>query len=283
MSPPQHALPHLPSGTVLEDRFVVGEPVAVGGMATVFRARDLQTGFPVALKVLHEAEALARARFSLEARVLRDLHHPAIVGLIAHGYAPSGELYLVLEWLEGHDLSAHLRRAGGRLSLEDTLEIGDRVAVALKVVHERGILHRDLKPSNVFLRKDQLALATLIDFGVARGPGSHRITADGAVVGTLEYMSPEQLRGGGVLDAATDVYSLGCVLFECLAGRPPFSSAIMADLMYQVLREPAPRLRDHAAVPAGLDDLLARMLAKAPAERAGLAEIRSELGRSAAA
>jgi tetratricopeptide (TPR) repeat protein len=260
-------------GSVYDGRFEIERRAGQGGMGAVYLARDRRTGKPVAVKVLHAAGAAEeRARFSREARLLAELSHPAIVRYIAHGVSSEGEPYLVLEWLDGHDLATHLQRRG-RLDVETSVAIARQLAEALRVAHARKILHRDLKPSNVFLRGGSPASVALLDFGLARGPGSFTLTRTGAFVGTVEYMAPEQARGGRELGPTVDIYALGCLLFECLVGRPPFAAKHVSALIDKVLFEAPPRLHDvlPGASPA-LDDLLPRLLAKRPEERLASAE-----------
>lgn len=262
----QSAAQRLTPGTICDGRFEIERPIAEGGMGTVFRARDRRTGKPVAIKILHDLRAEDRARFSREARLLSELMHPRIVAYIAQGSLDSGEPYLALEWLDGHDLSVHLHRHGA-LPFATAVNIARGLAEALRALHDRGILHRDLKPGNVFLRGGLPEAVLLLDLGVAQGPGSFRLTKAGTFVGTPEYMAPEQARRGP-LGPETDIYGTGCVLFECMVGRPPFVARGLTDLLTKLISEPAPRLSEVVAgAPPALDALVARMLAKSPGER----------------
>ncbi|HUS30680.1 MAG TPA: protein kinase [Kofleriaceae bacterium] len=253
----------LQPGAIVAGRFEIEELAGRGGMGAVYRARDRQTGSVVALKVVHEeAPRDHHERLVREARLLAELQHPAIVKYLAFGATDRGWPYLAMEWLEGEDLALHLRGEG--LDPSDAVTIALRVAEALGIAHERGIVHRDIKPSNLFLVGGDPARVKVLDFGVARIElADDGVTRTGAAVGTPRYMSPEQARGSRDVDVRADVFALGCVLFECLAGRPAFSGANQGAVLAKILLEEAPRLtsvRDD--LPPALDELLARMLAK---------------------
>ncbi len=271
------------------ERFRLEHLAGTGGMGVVFRARDEHTGGTVALKLLARAEASRRARFLREAEVLACVDHPRVVRYVAHGVTAAGEPYLAMEWLEGEDLAERL--SCKPLSVAESVTVAHAVADALSAAHAHGILHRDIKPNNVFLVARDPERAKLVDFGLARA--THRIAAltrTGVAVGTPGYVAPEQARGERDLDARTDVFGLGCVLFECLTGTPAFVAsaaqrpgaetisfqsaeadperfvgAQLTAVLAKVLLERPPRaaaLND--AVPPALDDLVARMLAKSP-------------------
>ncbi len=253
-------------GDVIEDRFEIVAPVAEGGMGLVFRARDRITGAPVAVKVLLEPTPGHTERFLREAKVLGELRHPAIVRYFAHGVASSGDLFLVMQWVEGEDLSWRLTR--GALGPAEAIALATRVAEALGTAHALGIVHRDVKPSNILLEGGDVSRPVLVDFGVALQAGAPRRTRTGLVVGTPGYMAPEQARGSRAVDARADVYSLGCVLFECLAGRAPFVGEHAVAVLAKILLEAPPRLRALVpGVPVAVDELCDRLLAKAPEER----------------
>ncbi len=263
----------LREGQVLAGRFAVGRLAGMGGMGAVYRAADLQTGQPVALKILrtHEREALDPAdveRFVREARILAELRHPAVVAYVAHGIAEDATPYLAMEWLDGFDLAQRLHKSP--LSLRESVTLVRCVAEALSGAHERGFVHRDIKPANLLLRGGEVERVVLLDFGIARRGRSAtaRMTGTGYLVGTPEYMAPEQARGEKILTPAVDVFALGCVWFECLTGRPPFQSEHMAAVLAKVLFEPAPSLAaSRPGIPAAVDALVARMLAKDPEAR----------------
>ncbi|HWO26549.1 MAG TPA: protein kinase [Kofleriaceae bacterium] len=253
-------------GHLLGERFEIDQRVASGGMGQVFRARDMWSGGLVAVKMLHGEPDTNLTRFAHERRALAELSHPGIVRYIAHGLTASGEPYLAMEWLDGEDLAARL--AGGKLSIEDSLALAARVAEALAAAHARDIVHRDLKPGNIFLEGGRVARVKVLDFGIARLEDATRVTLSGSILGTLGYMAPEQARAVHELDARADVFSLGCVLFECLTGTPAFEAEHPMALLMKLLFAEPPRLADVLpAAPPALDALLARMLAKEPADR----------------
>ena len=184
-------------------------------------ARDsTTTEQPVAVKVLHHAALdTAGDRFAREAEVLASLDHPHVVKYVAHGVDAENAGYLAIEWLEGHDLDAHLEQHP-RLGVVESIALVRAVADALSVAHARGIVHRDIKPSNLFLEGGELARVKVLDFGVARLENNVNATRTGTALGTPGYMAPEQARGERFVDAA-DVFALGCVLWNASkAGRP---------------------------------------------------------------
>jgi tetratricopeptide (TPR) repeat protein/predicted Ser/Thr protein kinase len=251
-------------GDVIAGRFRVEALAASGGMGRVYRARD-EGGAPVAVKVLFDADD--EARFEREARVLSTLRHPGIVGYVAHGRTARGEAYLVTEWLDGETLAERLER--GPLGIAETVDLGRAVAEALAAAHREGIVHRDVKPGNLLLPSGRAGDARIIDFGIARAAGHEAaLTMTGAIVGTAGYIAPEQARGERDLDARADVFSLGCVLFRCLTGRPAFAGdEALAILLKLVMEEPARAIDLAPEIPEALDGLVMRMLAKARDER----------------
>ncbi len=270
-------------GDLIADRFEVERLAGWGGMAGVYRSLDRFTGETVALKLLHGDDERDAARFASEANVLASLRHPGIVRYVAHGRTAAGQSYLAMEWLEGEDLASRLSGVG--LTIDESLTLGAVIADALGVAHAHGVVHRDITPGNVYLLGSDIARAKMLDFGIARVHnrtfGTRR---EGIVLGTLWYMAPEQARGAAVIDARADVFALGCVLFECLTGRPPFLADDIIALLAKVLLEDTPSARSlRPEVPPALDALLQRMLAKLPEDRprdgnAVAAEIRA-LGR----
>lgn len=249
-------------------RFALLSLAGEGGMGTVWKARDLLTSQLVALKLLNldVTQPDEVARFDREVSMLAELRHPGIVRYIAHGQLDS-QAYLVMEWLEGQDLATRL--AQKPLTATESGVLLRRVAQVLAVAHLHGIIHRDVKPSNLFLRYGRMEEATVLDFGVARrGLALQRVTRTGVVIGTPEYMAPEQARGLSSITPAADLFALGCVAFECLTGRPPFSAHHITGLLTKILFDPAPRLRQvHPEYPAALDELIAQLLEKDPLKR----------------
>jgi serine/threonine protein kinase len=256
-------------GSLLGQRFEVLGLAGRGGMGTVYKARDRERGEPVALKLLHATtgDGGEFERFEREARILSELQHPAIVSHIDHGQMADGQHYLAMEWLEGHDLGFRLSR--GPLPVRDALCLIERTADALSQAHERGIIHRDIKPGNLFLVAGDPGQVKLLDFGVARhAVRSYGQTRTGMVVGTPEYMSPEQARGSRDLSPAADLFSLGCVLYECLAGQPPFVADHIAAVLVRILFEDPPPIESlRPGLPPELSALLAALLQKDPTLR----------------
>ncbi len=264
----------IPSGTVVGDRFEIESLAGTGGMGEVYRARDRETGELVAVKFVRQSALSYVARFEREARALAQFAHPGIVRYVAHGKDPS--LFLAMEWLEGEDL--HRRLARGAMPIGDALELAQRLTDALAAAHARGIIHRDIKPSNIFLCGGRIDAAKLLDFGVAQvAKSTHALTGTGQLIGTLGYMAPEQALSGRDVTPAADVFSLGCVLFECLAGRGPFAGE-WAEVLSKILLSEPPRLREmRKDAPHALDELVARMLRKDPASRASLASVSADV------
>ncbi len=265
---------------VVAERFELLSLAGAGGMGAVYRARDLVAGRDVAVKTLLAKSPEAMARFAREAAALAALEHPAIVRYVAHGATPAGDLFLAMEWLEGEDLAARLLR--GPLSAEEGLALVARAAEALDVAHAQGIVHRDVKPSNLFLTGGDIARLKVLDFGIARfgaAAHDHKATLAGTMIGTPGYMAPEQARGDGDIDARADLFALGAVLFECIAGRPAFVGAHPMAVLAKILLESAPRLREvRPETPRSLDALVARMLAPSRDERPrNVAELLIEL------
>lgn len=270
----------LAPGSLFANRFAIQRAAGSGGMGMVYRATDRYSGDAVGLKLLHAAIGSPdeAERFAREAQLLSELRHPGIVAHVAHGQTPDGQRFLAMEWLEGLDLGQRLLR--GPLTLRDCLVLFEQVAQALSVAHQRGIIHRDLKPSNLFLVGGNVDQVKILDFGIARRiVGSHAMTKTGMIVGTPEYMAPEQARGVRELTPAADLFSLGCVLYECLAGQPPFVADHIAAVLVRILfEEPAPIEDRRPGVPKALSAMLASLLAKDPAQRlADAAALRAEI------
>ena len=261
MSRPEQITLEMPGPGSRVDRFTLERPCGAGGGGLVFVARD-EEGTRVALKVLPSRDPLLRARFEREALALQRLTHPAIVRYVDHGL--DHELpWLAMAWIEGHDLRERL--AQGPLGVEETLALGARLADALAVAHEAGVLHRDLKPANVMLTDGRLDRACLVDFGVARDETASdlSLTRTGMMVGTPSYMSPEQVSGEPEIDGRADLFALGSLLWQCLTGRVAFEGSDPMVVFAQLLTvDPPPASSLAPGVPVHLDRLLAQLLTK---------------------
>lgn len=260
----------------LADRYVVARELGSGGMGTVYRATDRTLGREVAIKVLPPStrEYLGADRFRRELQFAARLSHPHIVPLYEAGDA-DGLLYYVMAYVPGETLAERLRRAGA-LPLAEALRLTAEVGDALQYAHEQGVIHRDVKPSNILLSRDH---ALLLDFGVAKAmsgdsdPAGRALTATGAMVGTAEYMSPEQAAGEKRIDARTDVYALAAVLYEMLSGEPPFTGPSLQAIVARVIADPPRSVRTiRPDLPPHVERALARALAKTPGDRPATAQ-----------
>ena len=254
-------------------RYLLERELGRGGMATVYLARDRERGELVALKAMHQnvGSKIGVERFRREMGIAASLDHPLIVPLIDSG-AVGDLLYYVMPYLEGESLSRCLDRQQ-RLQLDEAVRITRDVAEALGYAHSHGILHRDVKPENVLLAGGRALIA---DFGLARAIGAadrRKLTSTGVIVGTVHYMSPEQLLELGDLDQRSDVYSLGCILYEMLTGGPPYTARTITDLVSQILSATMPSVRTvRPEVPAGVDAVISRAVAKKAQDRFGSME-----------
>jgi serine/threonine protein kinase len=274
-------------GEVVGSYQITGK-IAEGGMGVVYRAQHQLLGKPAAVKILlpelssnHELVN----RFFNEARAATSVRHPGIVEIFDFGYMSNGVAYLVMELLEGEPLSRRLLTRG-HLEERESLVLMRGIASALAAAHGQGIIHRDLKPDNIFLIPDP-DMPTgerpkLLDFGIAkiaeaqRGGASAK-TRTGAVMGTPTYMSPEQCRGAGEIDHRSDLYALGCILYEMVTGRPPFQSEGIGELIaFHMFMQPEPPSRLVAGLSSQTEALIMRLLAKKPEDRLGSA---AELAR----
>ncbi len=252
----------------LADRYRVERELGAGGMATVYLARDLRHDRAVALKVLRPelAAALGPGRFLREITTTAQLAHPHILPLLDSGEA-GGMLFYVMPYVEGESLRGRLERER-QLPLDDALQIACEVADALSYAHSHGVIHRDIKPENILLQGGHAVVA---DFGIARAVnavGGTRLTETGLAIGTPAYMSPEQASGSKDLDGRSDLYSLGCVLYEMLSGETPYTGPTAQAILAKKLSEPLPRVSVvRETVPAGIEAALARALARTPADR----------------
>jgi eukaryotic-like serine/threonine-protein kinase len=254
-------------GKVVAGRFQLLAEAGSGGMGTVYRARDLTDGATVAVKILTGREAREAVRFEQEAAILSGLTHPAIVRYVTSGVAESGERFIAMEWLDGEDLAMRLDRKP--VTVAEAVAVARRSAEALAYAHERNIIHRDVKPENLFLPALTIERLKVLDFGIARlTRGARKLTRTGSVIGTPGYMAPELVRGERDVTPGADVFSLGCVLFQCLTGRPVFEAEDATALFAKILLQEAPRARQlQPVLPKALDDVVARMLAKDPRQR----------------
>src|SRR3954471_23151491 len=271
---------------LLGGRYELGEVLGFGGMAEVHRGRDVRLGRDVAIKMLRSD--LARdpgfqGRFRREAQSAASLNHPSIVAVYDTGEETAGgeaAPYIVMEYVEGRTLRQVLE-AEGRLLPQRALELTAQICAALDQAHRAGIVHRDVKPGNVMLTPG--GEVKVMDFGIARavtGTGA-TMTQTAAVIGTAHYLSPEQARGEHV-DARSDVYSTGCLLYELLTGAPPFSGESAVAVAYQHVREdPTPPSAVEPDVPPSVDAIVLVAMAKNPANRyASAAEMRADLERA---
>ena len=251
------------------DRYVVEAQIGRGGMATVWRAHDTVLNRTVALKRLRAGlreDAESMARFSREARTVARLSHPGIVRLLDMGEDDDGP-YLVMELVDGEDLKTRIGREGP-MAPREVARIGAQVASTLAFAHRHGVIHRDIKSQNVLI--DRAGNAKLADFGIAQlleVSGESRLTRSGMMVGTSDYLAPEQAEGRPV-DGRTDTYSLGIVLWECLTGELPFPGENFVAVAMRQLKDPLPDPRTRAPeIPARLAECVLRAAAKNPDER----------------
>jgi eukaryotic-like serine/threonine-protein kinase len=251
---------------LIAGRFELGEPVAQGGMGRLFRAHDRLAGCAVALKLMQPGNSVRR--FLREAAALARLReHPNVVRYVAHGVDPEHGHFLAMEWLEGEDLAQRLTR--GPLSVPEAWWVAREASEALARAHDEGLVHRDLKPSNLFIERTPTGQRLrLLDFGVVREPGQMPPSQTGHAVGTPSYMAPEQVRGEPDVGPAADVFALGCVLWECVVGTPPFQAANAAGALAKILFDPTPSLaKARPGSSPALDALLSRMLARSAEQR----------------
>lgn len=281
----------LDPGARVEDYEVVCR-AAIGATAEVYEARHVSSGRRAAVKVLHHEWCLHAeivARFLNEARALQRIQHSCVVEAIACGFLDEGPPFLILEWLP-IDLDRALERAGGSLTARTAVRVATQISEALATLHEHGIVHRDLKPANVLADQEDISVAAikLADLGLAKVPAGpvppsldvpeplgplHISTGSSALLGTWDYMAPEQWIRSKDAEPKTDVYALGALLFQLLAGRPPFVAEQQKDLMYFHLFEAPPlHLLDGRAT-AALQDLIAQMLSKTISPRPAMREV----------
>ncbi|HSG07367.1 MAG TPA: SUMF1/EgtB/PvdO family nonheme iron enzyme [Longimicrobiales bacterium] len=252
----------------LADRYEIERELGVGGMATVYLARDLKHGRGVAVKVLKPelAAVVGAERFLVEIDTTANLQHPHILPLFDSGEA-GHLLYYVMPYVQGESLRDRLDKKG-RLPLDEALALTKDVAAALTYAHAQGVIHRDIKPANVLIEDGEALVA---DFGIARAASTAdraQLTATGLSLGTPAYMSPEQIGGEETIDGRSDTYALGCLLYEMLVGAPPFTGTTTQAIVAKTLTSPAPSVRDaRPDVPKAIDDAIAKALAKRPEDR----------------
>lgn len=269
----------VPLGTLIDSRFRLEVQVGSGGMGVVYRATDELTGTVVALKVLTSASSGDEARFGREAEILARVVHPGIVRHVAHGRDRDAGAYLAMEWVPGEDLAARLSR--GPLSVRDTLSLGAAVAEALDAALSCGVVHRDVKPANILLRNGDVRTPCVADFGIARAlQRSTVVTGTGIIVGTPSYMAPEQAGAARVVGGQVDVFSLACVLHECLAGAVAFGGDSLASVLAKILfSAPSPLPTELRGTE--VEAVLARMFDKTPMARPSAREVAADLTRLA--
>ena len=268
----------------LADRYRIERELGAGGMATVYLAHDLKHDRDVAIKVLRNelAAVIGADRFLSEIKTTANLQHPHILSLFDSGTV-DGTVFYVMPFVDGESLRDKLTREK-QLPIDEALRIGREVADALQYAHSHGVIHRDIKPENILLQGGHALVA---DFGIALAAsrvGGNRMTETGMSLGTPQYMSPEQAMGERELDARTDIYALGCVMFEMLAGEPPFTGPTAQAIVARVVTAPAPPVRSKRdTVPEHVDDAIRVALQKTPADRfRSAAEFAAALGTAAA-
>mgnify|MGYP000747657294 CR=1 FL=1 len=279
--------------------------IGEGGMGAVYEAVDEQIGKRVAIKVLHKEHAKNQQisnRFINEARAINVVEHPGIVTVSSFGQLPDGTAYIVMELLKGETLNARMKAQGGRMQMLDALRLARQIASALAAAHEKGIIHRDLKPDNIMLIPHPewpgRERVKILDLGIAKlherfvadaggeGERPRTVTGVGIVMGTPQYMAPEQCAGVGDPDGQVDVYALGVILYEGLTGQRPFGGQAALEIMHQHMFAAPVSLRVHRPeLPSALAAMVERLLAKPAGERPTMRELavaveRTDLGAS---
>jgi eukaryotic-like serine/threonine-protein kinase len=263
-------LPDPRVGTVLVGRYVMEEVIGEGGMATVYRAKNRITEKTVAVKIMNPllaSDAIVRERFRREAKSAQKLAHPNIIEIYDQGDTEDGTAYIVMELLDGEALSSVIQR--GRLDVDRAIHIAIQIARGVARAHDLEIIHRDIKPENIFIcrRSDGSDLVKVLDFGIAKSRQDSRLTGQGELFGTPQYMAPERIMGNDT-GGASDIYALGVVFFEMLTGELPFNAPDVATFFVKHMNELAPSpCTLNPEVPPKLDELVLRMLAKKPNER----------------
>jgi serine/threonine protein kinase len=264
--------------TVIRERYRLESMIGEGGMASVWRARDLTLARPVAVKLLfarddRDQNALT-ARFLREARIAASVQHRNVIQIVDFGTTEDELPFMVMELLEGEPLSGRMHREQ-RLPAEDVVQIANLTLRGLSAVHTAGIIHRDLKPDNIYLKRENDSVyPKILDFGISRsvepqsGRRSALTTRDGLIIGTPEYMSPEQARGVKDIDPRTDLYSMGVIMYEALTGRLPFHDENVGDLIIQVVTGTAPTVYElRPDIPLEISKVIERAMARRREER----------------
>jgi eukaryotic-like serine/threonine-protein kinase len=264
---------------VVAGRYALESLIGEGGMASVWRARDQTLERPVAVKLLYARDERDKQRlvhqFLREARIAASVHHRNVINIVDFGSTEGQQPFMVMELLEGETLGARLHREPP-LPLAEALQIAVLTLRGLTAVHEAGIIHRDLKPDNVFLARDRkgAVFPKILDFGISRsveprsGRRSALTTREGMIVGTPEYMSPEQARGVREIDRRSDVYSMGAILYEALTGRLAFANENVGDLIIQIVTGALKPVHEvNPGVPRPISDVVSKAMARTPADR----------------
>ena len=263
-------------GRLIENRFEIVSLLGRGGMAVVYKAQHRQVELTVAVKILHrigDVEEVNVERFKREARTVNSLFHPNIITMYSFGVLESGQPYLVLECLEGESLSDRIK-SGGPIKPAIALRIFDEIGQGVVHAHEQGVLHRDLKPSNIMLVPDQNSSekVKILDFGIAKclhpdGANCQQLTSAGEIFGSPLYMSPEQCQGED-LDERSDVYAMGCVMYEVLTGKVPLMGKNVLATMALHINEMPPRFENIGVqIPPPLEMIVFKALQKKPSDR----------------
>jgi serine/threonine protein kinase len=254
---------------LLGDRYELQDPIGRGGMAAIYRARDIKLDRDVAIKVLHEVDSTGPkfvTRFQREAKAASLLQHPNIVQVYDYGLS-DGNYFIVMELVEGTDLRRYLR-SRGMLAVDRAITIAHDVALGLGAAHRRGIVHRDVTPQNVLVGRD--GTIRLTDFGIAsvyKDINAERLTTTGMTLGTVQYYAPEQAQGE-IVGPAADVYALGIVMYEMLTGRTPFDGDTPAAVAMQHIQDaPIPPGQFNPNIPPSLEEIILRCLEKVPEMR----------------
>ena len=261
MSPQVSRVKRLVAG--LPERYTFRSLIGRGSAAYVVLADDVELNVPVAVKIMRPevTTMVGQQRFRREIDILKQLDHPNILPLLDSGSTESGDLYLSTPFIDGETLRTRLRREK-RLEVRDAIAIARDVAAALDYAHQRGLIHRDIKPANILLSEGRVIVA---DFGISRPmtpSQSAPITVSGVSLGTPEYMSPEQISGDLELDARSDIYALGCVMYEMVSGKPPFTGTFARVFVSHGTEQPRPLRDAKLPIPAAVDAAVTKSLAK---------------------